>query len=55
MSGSLRDERLFAKTATEAEAKDAALALPKVQEFTTDRTIRKVIFAPRRILNLVVG
>ena len=55
VNGKLRGELLLAKTATEAEAKEAALALPKVQEFTTDKTIRKVIFVPGRILNLVVG
>ena len=46
---------MLSKTATEAEAKEAALALPKVQEFTDGRTLRKVIFVPGRILNLVVG
>ena len=55
VNGKLRGELLLAKTATAAEARDAALALPKVQEFTTDKTIRKVIFVPGRILNLVVG
>ena len=55
VNGKLRGELILAKTATEAEAKDAALALPKVQEFTTGKTLRKVIFVPGRILNLVVG
>ncbi len=34
---------------------DAALALPKVQEPIAGKQLRKVIFVPGRILNLVVG
>ena len=55
VNGKLRGELLLAKTASEADAKVSALAHPKVQEFTTGKTLRKVIFVPGRILNLVVG
>jgi len=41
--------------ADEATAKAAALADPKVQEFTKDKTIKKVIYVKGRILNLIVG
>jgi len=55
VNGKHRGELLLAKTAGETEARDAALALPKVQEFTAGKTLRKVVFVPGRILNLVVG
>ncbi len=40
--------------ADEAAAKAAALADPKVQEFTKDKTVKKVIYVKGRILNLIV-
>jgi leucyl-tRNA synthetase len=55
VNGKHRGEIVLPKTAGEPEAREAALALPKVQEFTAGKQIRKVIFVPGRILNLVVG
>jgi len=55
VNGKHRGEIIIAKTSGEAEARDTALALPKVQEFTAGKTIRKVVYVPGRILNLVVG
>jgi len=55
VNGKLRGELLLPKSADQAAAEKAALELPKVQEFTAGKQVRKVIFVPGRILNLVVG
>src|SRR5262249_55471511 len=41
--------------ADEAVAKEAALADPKIREFTKDKGIKKVIYVKGRILNLILG
>jgi leucyl-tRNA synthetase len=41
--------------ADEATARQAALADAKVQEFTKDKTVKKVIYVKGRILNFIVG
>jgi leucyl-tRNA synthetase len=41
--------------ADEEAAKAAALADPKIQQFTDGKTIKKVIYVKGRILNLIVG
>ncbi len=55
VNGKLRGELILPKSADQAAAEKAALELPKVQEFTAGKQVRKVIFVPGRILNLVVG
>jgi leucyl-tRNA synthetase len=55
VNGKLRGELILPKSADQAAAEKAALELPKVQEFIAGKQIRKVIFVPGRILNLVVG
>jgi leucyl-tRNA synthetase len=39
---------------TQEEAVAAALELPNVQKFTAGKEIKKVIYAPGKILNLIV-
>ena len=35
--------------------KEAALSDPKMEEWIGDREIRKVIYVPKRLMNLVIG
>jgi leucyl-tRNA synthetase len=55
VNGKARASIEVAADADEDAAKKAALADPKVQEFTRDKTIKKVIYVKGRILNLIVG
>jgi leucyl-tRNA synthetase len=53
VNGKLRDKIVVAKSAPAADVEAAALALPKVIEHTTGKTIRKVIVVPDRLVNIV--
>ena len=55
VNGKVRGKVTLAKTATEDDARTAALADPGVANFTTGKTIKKLIYVPGKILNLVVG
>ncbi len=55
VNGKVRGKVTLAKTATEDEARTAALADPGVAGFTAGKTIKKLIYVPGKILNLVVG
>ena len=55
VNGKLRDRLMLAADAGEADATAAALASPKVREHTEGKTVRKIIFVPGKLLNLVVG
>jgi leucyl-tRNA synthetase len=55
VNGKARASIQIPADANEAVAKAAALADPKVQEFTKDKTVKKVIYVKGRILNLIVG
>jgi leucyl-tRNA synthetase len=55
VNGKLRARLLLPVGSTEATARDAALADENVSRHLGDRTVRKVIFVPDRLLNLVVG
>jgi leucyl-tRNA synthetase len=46
---------MLSKDADEAAATAAALASPKVKEHTDGKTIRKIIFVPGKLLNIVAG
>jgi leucyl-tRNA synthetase len=54
VNGKLRARMPMAHGIGEAEARDAALADPHVQRFLDGKPLRKVIFVPDRLLNLVV-
>jgi leucyl-tRNA synthetase len=55
VNGKLRDRIRVVPDATEEVALQTALASPKIQEYTNDKTMRKVIYVQGRLLNLVVG
>ena len=55
VNGKARASVSISVDADEETAKAAALADPKIQQFTTDKTIKKVIYVKGRILNLIVG
>jgi leucyl-tRNA synthetase len=45
----------MARGITESDARDAALADEHVQRWIEGKQVRKTIFVPDRLLNLVVG
>jgi leucyl-tRNA synthetase len=54
VNGKVRDRIKMSILATEEEMKTAALANPKVQKLTADKTIRKIVVVPRKLVNIVV-
>ena len=55
VNGKLRSKLSVAPDEQEEAIKAAALADPKVQVFTEGKTVRKVIYVPGKLLNIVVG
>lgn len=55
INGKMRAKVLISADAGQDEALEIALAQPEVQKWTEGKQIRKVVFVPKRILNLVVG
>jgi leucyl-tRNA synthetase len=55
VNGKVRSTITLAVDATEAAARAAALADPKVAQHIGDKSIKKVIYVAGRILNLIVG
>jgi leucyl-tRNA synthetase len=55
VNGKLRARMAMARGISEADARAAALADAHVSSFLEGKEIRKVIFVPDRLLNLVVG
>jgi leucyl-tRNA synthetase len=55
VNGKTRARATVSRGATEEKAKAAALADPQVQKFVDGKEIKKVIYVPGRLLNLVVG
>ncbi|MFT4175410.1 MAG: leucine--tRNA ligase [Luteolibacter sp.] len=55
VNGKLRDRLTVSKDDDEETVKSIALASPKIQELTDGKTIRKIIFVPGKLLNIVVG
>jgi leucyl-tRNA synthetase len=54
VNGKLRGRVTVPADATEAMARDAALADANVQKFVADNPLRKVIYVPKKLVNLVV-
>jgi leucyl-tRNA synthetase len=54
VNGKVRDRVMLAPGASEAEARAAALALPKVAEALGGIEPRKVIYVPGRLVNVVL-
>ena len=55
VNGKLRDRITLSKDVDEATATAAALGSPKVKEHTDGKTVRKVVFIPGKLLNLVAN
>ncbi|MCF7674623.1 MAG: leucine--tRNA ligase, partial [Akkermansiaceae bacterium] len=55
VNGKLRDRLMVAKDADEETVKALALASARVKEHTDGKTLRKFIFVPGKLVNLVVG
>ena len=55
VNGKLRDRLMIATDADEEAAKVAAFASPKIREHTDGKTIRKIIFVPGKLLNIVAS
>src|SRR5687768_9108829 len=55
VNGKVRGRAKLSKTASENEARDTALADPNVQKFLEGKALKKVIYVPGRILNLIIG
>ena len=54
VNGKVRDRVRLLISATEDEVKTAALANPKIQELVRDKTIRKVVVVPKKLVNIVI-
>jgi leucyl-tRNA synthetase len=55
VNGKLRDRIWMAMDASEDDAKALAFASEKIKELTEGKTLRKVIYVPGKIMNLVVN
>jgi leucyl-tRNA synthetase len=55
VNGKLRGKIKVSPDVDQETAKDIALADESVKRFTEDKTLRKVILVPGRLLNLVVS
>jgi len=55
VNGKLRDRLMISKDAGEDAAKAAALASPRIRELTDGKTIRKIVFVPGKLLNIVAS
>ncbi|HEX4474504.1 MAG TPA: leucine--tRNA ligase, partial [Polyangiaceae bacterium] len=55
VNGKVRGTVALARDASADAARDAALRDENVQKFVADKSIRKVVYVPGRILNLIVG
>ena len=55
VTGKVRGRALLAKDASEDAARAAALADENVRRHTEGKVIRKVVYVPGRVLNLIVG
>ena len=55
VNGKVRDHVTVALTATSDELEKLALENPRVREFTTGKTIRKVVVIPKKLVNVVAN
>jgi leucyl-tRNA synthetase len=54
VNGKLRDRIFVAPDVTEDEAKETALKSEKVKVFTEGKEIKKIIFVPEKLINIVI-
>ena len=55
VNGKVRDKIFVASDVTEDEAKETALESEKVKVFTEGKEIKKIIFVPEKLLNIVTN
>jgi len=55
VNGKVRDRIVVKKDAANAAVQEQALAAPKVREFLGDKTVRKVVVVPGKLVNIVAG
>ncbi len=55
INGKLRGEITVSKNESKESIETMALDLPKIQEYTQDKKIEKVIVVPNRIINIVIS
>ncbi|HWI41582.1 MAG TPA: class I tRNA ligase family protein, partial [Verrucomicrobiae bacterium] len=55
VNGKLRDRITVALSATEEEVRQAALASERLRPFIEGKSVRKVIYVPGKLVNVVVG
>ena len=55
VNGKLRDRLMVSKDADEEAAKAAAFASARIREHTDGKTIRKIVFVPGKLLNIVAS
>jgi leucyl-tRNA synthetase len=55
INGKVRDRLTVSIDATEEEIKALVLALPKIQQLITGKTVRKVVVVPKKLVNIVVS
>jgi leucyl-tRNA synthetase len=54
VNGKLRDKLLVSASITEAEAEELALGRERVKAYTGGKVVSKVIYVPKRVVNIVV-
>ena len=55
VNGKLRDRLMVPADAAEETVREAALASARIREHTEGKTIRKIIFVPGKLLNIVAS
>ncbi len=55
VNGKLRDRLTLPADVQEEQVKETAMAQEKVKKYLDGKTIRKVIYVPKKLLNIVVG
>jgi leucyl-tRNA synthetase len=55
VNGKVRERLMVAHDVTEDEAKETALESEKIRAFTEGKEIKKIIFVPGKLINIVVG
>ena len=51
----MRGRAVLSRTASEAEARAAALGVDGIAPHVAGRTVKKVVYRPGKIVNVVVG
>ena len=55
INGKVRGKVTIARAAREDEAREAALAEENVKRFVADKVVKKIVYVPGRILNVIIG